>query len=802
MKRWIVRILMLVLVLVVVAVGSTWWALRDSLPILDGQVAIAGLSAPVQLGRDAIGVLDVRAQNEVDAMRALGFVHGQERFFEMDLLRRTAAGELSALFGKIALQRDKNARVHRLRARVSAERDAIIGSHQQVLEAYRDGVNAGLATLHSRPWPYVLLRSEPEPWQVEDTALAAYAMFFDLQDEGNVRELALWRIRRVVPDALYRLLASPGSSWDAPIVGEAFADPALPDADTLDLRKLPAPERDLPLHVLEAHPLTSGDGVDSRVCADCEPLLPGSNNFAVNGSRTSDGRAIVANDMHLGLRAPNIWFRARLRYPDAKAPNGQVDVGGFTLPGVPAVIVGSNTHVAWGFTNSYGDWLDWYRVRYVDPGQTRYRTAEGDEPVREFIEKIAIKGAPDFELNVRESRWGPILDQDGSDGLALRWTAHGGALNFGLAEMAGAGNLEQALTVARGAGVPAQNLLIVDADGHAAWQLIGRIPHRVGGCDASAPIDPLAGCDWDGWEADPPHLIDPPDGRLWTANARVVDGDALAMMGDSGFALGARAGQIRDDLRARDVVSERTLQEVQLDDRSVFLQRWHALLQSLASQSQDPALHELAAAAITWDPRASVESRAYPLVRAWRLAVIDRMQRGLVAPAQVALGEGFQMPSLPQIEGVAYNLAKTQPGNLLPRHYDSWQALLGEAARTVLDSPEVKHDWGWHNTASICHPLAGALPKLFRRALCMPSNPLPGDNHMVRVQGPSFGASERMVVSPGHEDEGLIHMPGGQSGNPLSPFWGAGHGAWVNGEPTPFLPGAATHTLTLSPALP
>jgi len=800
MQRWIVRGLGVLALLLAMAVGAGWWALRGSLAQLDGQLALAGLRAPVELSRDAIGVLSVRAGNETDAMRALGFVHAQERFFEMDLMRRSAAGELSALFGKIALERDKKARVHRLRARVEAELDAIEGDRKAALEAYRDGVNAGLAALRARPWPYLLLRSQPEPWRISDTALAIDAMFFDLQDEGNVRELALWRLRRVLPAALYQLITAPGSSWDAPMLGAAFGDPPLPDAATLDLRQLPAPAEDTPLQVLEAHPLSQRQGAPSRACGDCEALLPGSNNFAVNGSRTGDGRAIVANDMHLGLRVPNIWFRARLQYPDPLAPGGSVDISGFTLPGVPAVIVGSNTHVAWGFTNSYGDWLDWYRVHYADPQQTRYRTAQGEEPVREFVETIAIKGAAPFALGVRETRWGPILDRDGSDGLALRWTAHHGALNFGLADFAHAANVTQALAIARSAGVPAQNLLIVDADGHAAWQLIGRIPHRLGGCDASAPLEPLAGCDWDGFEAEPPQLIDPPGGRLWSANARVVDGEALALIGDSGYALGARAAQIRDDLLAHDVLSERDLRDIQLDDRSLFLQRWHALLQSVASKHYDPALGELASAAITWDARASIDARAYPLVRAWRLAVIERIQRGLVAPARVALGEGFQMPSLPQIEGVAFALASTQPDHLLPKRFTSWEALLADAARSVLDAADVTDDWGEHNTAAICHPLAAALPRFARRLLCMPREPLPGDNHMPRVQGPSFGASERMVVSPGHERDGLIHVPGGQSGNPLSPFWGVGHTAWAHGEPTPFLPGAATHTLTLTPA--
>ncbi len=805
MRKWIRRGTAFLVFLLLAGITGIWWLMSGSLAALDGELPLPGLSAPATLARDSNGVLAIDAGNEVDAMRALGFAHAQERFFEMDLMRRSAAGELSALFGSIALQRDKQLRVHRLRARVDADLAQMAGTQKAAITAYSEGVNAGLAALRVRPWPYLLLRTRPEPWRVSDTALAGYALFFDLQDEGNVRELSLWRIRRVVPDALYRLIAVRGTPWDAPLQGEPYGEMPLPGPEVLDLRTLPVPERDDDLKIFDPHPLAAYAPHGDRTAI--EPLLPGSNNFAVAGALTADRRAIVADDMHLGLRAPNIWFRARLRYPDPRAIDGRVDVNGFTLPGVPAVIVGSNTHVAWGFTNAYGDWLDWYRVRYSDASQTRYTTPEGDEPVHVIQERIAVKGAPDAMIAVRETRWGPIVQSDGDDGLALRWTAHRGGLNFGLGDFAHAADLDAALEIARGVGIPAQNLLIGDASGRIAWQLLGRIPHRVGDCDASAPLDPIAGCDWDGWEPHPPRIIDPPAHRLWSANARVVDGDALQLIGDSGYALGARAGQIRDRLFAREQFGEADIMAIQLDDRSLFLRRWHGLLQARAGGADDGALKQLATLARDWDAHASVDARSYPLVRAWRLNVIKRIEQGLLAPARAALGGDVAMPYLPQSEGIAWQLLSAQPVHLLSRRFANWDALLTDAAQEVLDSPDVTasgqvRPWGERNTAAICHPLANALPGIVRARLCMPFAHLPGDNNMPRVQGPAFGASERMVVAPGHEAQGLIHMPGGQSGHPLSPFWGAGHADWVNGTPAPFLPGEAVHTLHLIVAAP
>jgi penicillin G amidase len=216
-------------------------------------------------------------------------------------------------------------------------------------------------------------------------------------------------------------------------------------------------------------------------------------------------------------------------------------------------------------------------------------------------------------------------------------------------------------------------------------------------------------------------------------------------------------------------------------------------------------LKRVEAATRTWDARASTDAVTYRIVRAWRVAVLDRIEKGLTAPAQVALGKDFVMPELEQLEGVAWELVTQRPQNLLPRNYATWDALLIDAAHDA-DSklekigPLDRRRWGERNTAAICHPLAGALPGFLKRFLCMPPDELPGDSNMPRVTGPDFGASERMVVSPGHEADGIIEMPGGQSGNPLSPFWGAGHAAWVHGEATPFLPGATRHELQLVPA--
>jgi penicillin amidase len=776
------RVLLFLLILASCVVFAGWWLMYRSVAMLDGTVPLPGLSAPVAIQRDRLGVVTIDASSEIDALRALGYVHAQERFFEMDLMRRSAAGELAGLFGAIAVDADKAHRVHRMRGRVTRDLDAIAGDRRAQLDAYVAGVNAGLVDLPARPWPYLLLRERPRAWQAADTPLVGFAMYFDLQDATNARELALWRIRKVVPPALFALLARDGSSWDAPLMGAARGDAVLPDAATLDLRRLPVPAAEA--------------AVAMRLPASREI---GSNNFAVSGAVTRDGRAIVADDMHLGLRVPNIWFRARLRYLDPHAPGGRVDVSGFTLPGLPLVVVGSNRHVAWGFTNSYADVADWAAV----PGCKSGRPCTG---VTHHRERIEVAHSPPVDFDIEETPWGPVMAHDPQgNALALRWVAQQpGALNLGLARLAQAASVDDALAKLTTAGLPAQNLLIADTGGHIAWRIQGPLPQRGPGCDGDS-IDATSKCGAWTIRNSAPELRDPGNGRLWTANNRTLDGAALARVGDGGYALGARALQIRDDLLAKRRLDERDLLGIQLDDRAVFLQRWWTQLQLEAQRAKTPALLALAGAARTWQGRASADSTSYRIVRAWRLAVHARLLDGLTAPAQAALGDAFAMPDLPQFEGVAWPMVVQRPANLLPRRYHDWNALFEDAALDVRDDllaqgPLRSRTWGERNIARICHPLSMALPAFAKRLLCMPPDPLAGDSNMPRVVAPDFGASERMVVAPGHEADGFIHMPGGQSGNPLSPYWGAGHEDWVHGRPTPFLPSAPEHTLRLMPA--
>jgi penicillin amidase len=536
---------------------------------------------------------------------------------------------------------------------------------------------------------------------------------------------------------------------------------------------------------------------------------PGSNSFAVSGRLTTSGAALLANDMHLGLRVPDIWFRTRLRYPDATAPGGQRDVVGVSLPGTPAMVVGSNGQVAWGFTNSYGDWLDWVRVQRDPHDPARYKVPGGWAEIRTHQETIRIKGAPSRTLVVEDTRWGPILGKD-TDGtpLALAWIAQQPrAYNLGLMQLERAGSARQALDLAPGFGMPPQNLLVADREGHIGWTIAGNgIPLR-SGFDPQRPADwSQPGTGWTGWAAPAqyPRIEDPAGQRLWTANNRTVGGAALALLGNGGHDLGARAQQIRDDLHARAGFGPGSLLDIQLDDRAVFLRRWQQLLQRTLAHADDPALAQLRRLTAAWRDHASPDSVDYRLVRAFRAQVKAAALAPFVAIVQRRF-PGFAWPRLADPEAAVWELVSRRPANLLDPRYKDWNALLLDAARHVTDTLGrepgglAARRWGEINRAGIDHPLARALPGILARFLDMPDDELPGDRDMPRVAAPGFGASERLDVAPGHEAHGILEMPGGQSDNPLSPYYGAGYEDWVRGRPTPLLPGPAEHMLMLAP---
>jgi penicillin amidase len=393
----------------IVAVLAGWLVLRASLPSLDGHAVRTGVHAEVRVSRDAAGVPTITAQNRSDLAFALGYLHAQDRFFQMDLLRRAAAGELAALLGPALLPADRELRRHRFRDVAERAVASLDAPSRALLDAYANGANAGLSALRARPFEYWLLRAEPKPWNAVDTVLCAHAMFLQLQDSTGHLQLQRGLLRATLPEALWRFIEAGAPEWDAAIDGSHGEPPRIPTPDEIDLRSL---------GVL---PVTPPETLEHS------PDPAGSNNWAVAGSRTADGAALVANDMHLGLRVPNVWYRARLVESSTKASDAAegFDAVGLTLPGVPSLVVGSNGHIAWGFTNSYGEFAKVIRLVPVPGDPDAYAIAGGTRKLRYVDEIIEVKGAPSEHLKVALTPWGPVMGTDWQNRpYALDWVAH------------------------------------------------------------------------------------------------------------------------------------------------------------------------------------------------------------------------------------------------------------------------------------------------------------------------------------------------------------------------------------------
>ena len=464
------------LALAVLAAGGWYYTrIRASLPQLDGNATVTGLSGAVTVERDALGVPTIRGENRPDIARALGWLHGQDRFFQMDLLRRVAAGELAEMFGARAVPRDRATRMHGFRKLAQTVVPRLEPAQRAILEAYTAGVNAGLAALREPPFEYLVFREAPTPWRAEDTILVCYAMTMDLQDEEGNYERTLMTLRDQ--------FGIEGLAFFAPVVTPA--DAAL-DGTTAPIAPIPGPKV-INLRTKKLAALTPPEpgARDAFPFSPRDPEMAlGSNAFALAGAHTASGVGMLANDMHLDHGVPNIWYRASLDYAGRK-------ITGVTLPGAPIVVAGSNGHIAWGFTNSCVDVGDLVVVETNSIAPSLYR-APGHEDlvaIEHRKETIRIKGEKPVEADYRWTLWGPIVGtNDRGRPLALRWVAHDpAAINLNLLGLETLTTAAEAIALAHSAGIPAQNFLVADRAGAIAWTIAGPMPKRTG-YDGRLPV--------------------------------------------------------------------------------------------------------------------------------------------------------------------------------------------------------------------------------------------------------------------------------------------------------------------------
>jgi penicillin amidase len=780
------RLLAALLLLVVLAfIGGGVWlyhATRVSLPQLDRKLAISGLSAPVKVVRDRHGVPHITAANLPDLFFAQGYVTAQDRLWQMDMSRRAAAGELSEilsplLFGENVLRADKRQRVLGIRAVAEKAADALVGEERAYAEAYARGVNAYIASHKgSLPPEFRLLRYEPRPWTPTDTCLIGAAM---TQENQFIFIQHMWLREKVLAHLGPQLTADlyPSISWrDRPPTGAA----ANVNQDPPDATKLLEPdgERNRKEH-RAMHELLLPERLLAEVKTfDSSLLLPGSNNWVLSGQRTTTGKPLLSNDMHLSHRIPSVWYESHLTAP-------RFDVAGVTLPGVPFVIVGHNERIGWGFTNLGPATYDLYIENLNDKDE--YQTPSGWQKLQHRREVITVRNGHIVTVDVPLTRHGPIIS-DVFPGekrkLALRWTLYEPAIiSLPFLEIDRAQNWDEFKDAISRFEIPSQNAAYADVDGHIGYLATGKIPTRAtasGGVPVGGGDD---GHEWIGFIPlnQMPSVFDPPTGIIATANGRITS-DKYPHQLALEWVFGARTQRIYEVLESTKKFSPDEMLTLQTDVASsydLFLaQRFVYSIDH--SKNASERARKAADILRQWNGRVEADSSAAAIVATSAHELIRTMLQPKLgsAPEIVApftAPTGWQMYRCFMSNAWLENTLTKQNRAWLPVNFNSFEELLTAALEEAISAKGVPKDlsnWKWSELAALNlkHPLFGRIP-LFERWAGPGHAPQPGNVNTVNPVATDFGPSQRLTVDFADLDATTLNITTGQSGNILSPHF-------------------------------
>ena len=589
------------------ATGAILCALvvRSTLPRESGTLRAAGIAERVQIETDARGIVTIRANRPLDAIFGIGYAHARDRLWQMDFQRRIGSGRLSEILGKRLVETDRFLRtIGFRRAAEEALRSLAPGARAQ-LDTYVAGVNHFLGTSGSRPIEFRLLRFSPEPFNAADCLVWAKMMAWDLASVNAADE-----IRRA------RFVEAVGPVRAAELFPQVPSEPTILRDEEWngDFRKsAPIPASRLP-------PSAAWTALENRFALLQElgfgADTVGSNSWVLAGSRTKSGRPILANDPHLGLRTPSVWYLARLEAPG-------LSVAGATLPGIPNVIIGHNARIAWGLTSLEPDVQDLYLEETDTKDGRRYLYAGVWRRFETRTETIHVRGGPDFVFEARSSVHGPIVT-DALEGaktlgpaVALRWTGLDpqDTTAEALAAINVAGDWNEFLSAASRLRSPAQNLVYADVDGHIGYTGSGAIPIRPR-ADGLLPLSGAGADDWLGYIPfeELPHVLDPPRGFLVTANNRVAS-ERYSHSMTRDWPEPYRARRITDLLLSRPLWAPEDLGAIQLD--RVSYQAADLLPLLLDTRPEDAGAARALASLRAWNGEFSPDSVPASIYAAW-----------------------------------------------------------------------------------------------------------------------------------------------------------------------------------------
>jgi penicillin amidase len=808
----------LVTLLVLAAGAGVLWlrsAARAALPVLDGDVHVAGLTAPVVVRRDGHGVPHIEATTQDDLFVAQGYVTAQDRLWQMDAYRRNANGELAEIMGPALVAHDKAQRVLEFRNTARRIYANLPAADRTRLDDYARGVNLFIEQHQDAlPPEFKLLAYRPQPWSGVDS-VSVGLMMVQMLDTHWPTKLSRELIAAKLHNSKLEADLYPVGSWrDHPPTGVAV--------DLSQPQPAPAPSKDSDdeddnesstANAAPAGPLPAE--VDPRALLatmglpDCDGCVAGSNNWVVAGSHTASGKPLLSNDMHLDLTVPNIWYMAGLSAPSFHAT-------GVTLPGMPFVIAGHNEHVAWGFTALMGDAQDLY-IEKLD-GRGNYQDEDGSwKPLAVDREVIKVRGGKDVVLDVQSTAHGPLLNPmmpKETRAIALKWTLYDPTLNsLPLYQIDTAANWTDFSAALEAWSWPTQNVVYADDQGHIAYHAIGKIPVRPGGLqeepiqtgDGGRAGDGTNGYEWQGYIPfdQMPNAFDPPSGFLATANARVSSDQFPIPLTDEWIAP-YRIERIYKSLDGRNGLTPKDMLAVQTD---VYSEMDQEMGQRLAyaidhTDGVDDRLRQAADLMRSWDGRLTTDSAAASLVTQARRALWPLI-------LEPKLGKDAANYHWEESNFAEEEIVMHAKADWLPPGYKNWDALLTEAVREGMDdgkAPGNVADWhygDWH-VVDIEHPLAGLLPFISRIAGTGP-HPQSGDTTTVKQVGRAFGPSQRFTMDWSNIDGSTENIVLGESGDPYSPYFRDQWNDWYGGTTfalpfsQPAVAAQTRHTLRLAP---
>ncbi|MGA2426950.1 MAG: penicillin acylase family protein [Candidatus Acidiferrum sp.] len=822
--RLVLRALFWTFTIIVVVIAATvWWFVYRPLPRLDGSIALSGLQQNVIVERDHWGVPHIRANSVEDMVEAQGYVMAQDRLWQMDLLRRVARGQLSEILGPATVNVDKRFRTMGFGRAADRDLGLMDPNSRALFDAYARGVNHFIEQ-HSDQLPleFSLLKYKPQPWQPTDTLVISGYMYQTLTDTWE-EEIDRAKVTDRVGAERSKDLFSPDAAMDHFVVGDpnilndgsqrSRVDPDDEDDDDDDDDMGPD-DAVLKARVTPPADTIGAEGIPDLTSALASSVLGylqdsareirhslGSNNWVVSGDHTATGKPLLANDTHLELSIPPIWYEIHLTAPGW-------NVKGFTLPGAPLVVIGHNDRIAWGFTNNGANVQDLYTESFNPAAADEYRVNGKWVKAQLFDEVIHVKGQPDEHLPLVVTRHGPIVRREAGKTYALRWTAtEPGGLSNVYNWLGKAQNWEEFRSIMKKVWGPGQNAVYADVEGNIGYIMAARVPIRKKGHGEIPDPGETDDYEWTGYIPfdQLPQSLNPDSGLIVTANARVVGPNYKPYLTDR-WEEPYRTARIYDLLHDKHGLRPTDMLKVQTDTFSyphLFLADQLSAAAKIAAPKDDRA-KKLIDGLKDWNGIADADSPEVSFLVAFRRAALNL----ILEPYLNGETKLYRWRTTTFLQKVLTD----RPAKWLPSTYKTYDALLVAAADRAVaqlteDSKSSRvEDWPWKrfNSLDMLHPIGRE--GLLKRLLSITGKPQSGTSYSVRAATKDHGPAMRFVANPANWDESILLIPAGQSGQPGSSHYSDQFSYWYEGTPifAPFTDAAEAkdrkHTLTLKPA--